>query len=135
MKSEFPAGIRNNLALYRQKRGLSVTQVAKQAGISRQTVDAMESASYVPTNAVALHLARILEVSVEDLFSLDEPASAVLRRDRATLLPLSPGLTAGTPVQLCRVDRRVMASAPSPLPWYLPTADAVLLDDHFRPNT
>ncbi|MFN7994864.1 MAG: substrate-binding domain-containing protein [Bryobacteraceae bacterium] len=128
MKNEPPGSIRNNLALHRQKRGLSVAEVAKRAGVSRQTVYAMESASYVPNTAVALHLARILEVSVEDLFCLDEPASASLRVERATLLPQTPAPAAGTPVQLCRVDRRLMASAPSALPWYLPTADAVLLD-------
>jgi len=30
-------------------------------------------------------------------------------------------------MQLCRVDRRTVASSPSPIPWYLPTADAVLV--------
>jgi putative molybdopterin biosynthesis protein len=125
-----PAGIDNRLASHRQKRGFSAAELAERTGISRQTIYAMEAGSYVPNTVVALRLARILEVSVEDLFSLGgavPPGS--LRTEQATWLPGQDGPRAGEPVQLCRVDRRLVASAPSPLPWYLPTADAVLVKD------
>ena len=123
-----PAGIGNHLAAHRQKRGLSAAELAERTGIRRQTIYAMEAGSYVPNTVVALRLARILEVSVEDLFSLggDAPAGAA-RTEQATLLPCQDSPRAGEHVQLCRVDRRLVASAPSPLPWYLPTADAVVV--------
>ncbi len=35
-------------------------------------------------------------------------------------------------MQICRVDRRTVASSPSPIPWYLPTADGVLLETPAR---
>ena len=123
-----PAGIGNHLSAHRQKRGLSAAELAERTGISRQTIYAMEAGSYVPNTVVALRLARILEVSVEDLFSLggDAPAGAP-RTEQATWLPCQESPRAGEPVQLCRVDRRLVACAPSPLPWYLPTADAVVV--------
>ena len=34
----------------------------------------------------------------------------------------------GDTVQLCRVEKRLMASAPSPVPWYSPATDAVVAD-------
>lgn len=70
-------GIANHLTAHRQKRGFSAAELARRAGISRPTIYAIESGSYVPNTAVALRLARTLEVSVEDLFALpsDEPAA------------------------------------------------------------
>jgi molybdate-binding protein/DNA-binding XRE family transcriptional regulator len=119
--------IENNLAALRQKRGLSAAWLAKTAGISRQTIYAMEAGSYVPNTAVALRLARALEVRMEDLFSLAEGSPMPdLPSDDVTLLPGSDPLQPGQPVQLCRVDKRLMASAPSPAPWFLPAADAIV---------
>jgi len=126
------ARIANTLAAHRQLRGFSAADLAERAGISRQTVYAMEAGSYVPNTAVALRLAHILEVRVEDLFSLsgDAPAGPVSTTQVTLLPPVRP--PAGEPIQLCRVGRRMVASAPSPVPWYLPTADAVLLDSPGR---
>jgi molybdate-binding protein/DNA-binding XRE family transcriptional regulator len=119
--------IGNRLADFRQKRGISAAQLAKAAEISRQTVYAMEAGTYVPNTAVALRLARVLDVSVEDLFVLPEESLAPeLRRAEVTLLPGSDNPWAGQPVQLCRVEKRLMASAPSPVQWYFPASDAVV---------
>jgi molybdate-binding protein/DNA-binding XRE family transcriptional regulator len=121
--------IANHLTAHRQKRGFSAADLAQRAGISRQTIYAIESGSYVPNTAVALRLARTLEVGVEDLFSLTSDAPAApLPTEQVTLLPHPDTPRAGDPMQLCRVDRRTIASSPSPVPWYLPTADAVLVD-------
>ena len=127
--------IANHLTAYRQKRGLSAADLAQRAGISRQTIYAIESGSYVPNTAVALRLARTLEVAVEDLFSLPSDAPAApLPTEQVTLLPHPDTPRAGDPVQLCRVDRRTIASSPSPVPWYLPTTDAVLVGDVAAPG-
>jgi putative molybdopterin biosynthesis protein len=45
-----------------------------------------------------------------------------------TLLPDSQDAVTGQPVQLCRVDDKLMASAPSPLSWYFPASDAVIAE-------
>jgi putative molybdopterin biosynthesis protein len=121
------AEIENNLALLRQKRGLAAAHLAEMAGVSRQTIYAMEAGSYVPNTAVALKLARVLEVRVEELFSLPgNLPGPEFRVEQAALLPGTPSPQEGQPVQLCQVDDRLVAAAPSPVPWYFPASDAIL---------
>ena len=127
MKTKPTADIENNLAELRQRRGLSAAGLAKTVGVSRQTIYAMEAGGYVPNTLVALRMARALEADVEDLFSLrEEPPAPALREEHVALLPGSEIPQPGQAVQLCRVDRRLMASVPSPLPWYFPASDAVV---------
>jgi len=123
------SGIETNLGKLRRRRGLSAIHLAAAAGVSRQTIYAMEAGTYVPNTAVALHLARALGTTVEELFSLPGGVPAPhLRSERAVLLPGSAAVREGQAVQLCRVEKRLMASAPSPVPWYFPAADAVVAD-------
>jgi molybdate-binding protein/DNA-binding XRE family transcriptional regulator len=97
--------------------------------VTRQTIYAIEAGTYVPNTAVALKLARALETSVEELFSLPgDAAPPDLRSEQAMLLPGSETLRPGQPVQLCEVDKKLIAAAPSPLPWYFPASDAVAAD-------
>ena len=41
-------------------------------GVSRKTINTVENGVFVPSTTVALKIARALECSVEDLFSLSE---------------------------------------------------------------
>jgi molybdate-binding protein/DNA-binding XRE family transcriptional regulator len=119
--------IENHLSQIRQKRGYSASGLASKIGVSRQTIYAMEAGSYVPNTTVALRLARVLEVAVEELFSFDDASETPAPVQEVGLLPgeeAEPGL----PVQLCRVDKYTMAVSPSPVAWHLPPADAVIID-------
>jgi len=119
--------IATHLADLRRKRGLSAIRLAADVGVSRQTIYAMEAGTFVPNTAVALRLARALDATVEDLFTLPgAAASPPLRSEPAALLPGSGAARAGQAVQLCRVEKRLLACPPSPIPWYLPAADAVV---------
>jgi putative molybdopterin biosynthesis protein len=127
MKTPSIPEVENNLAALRQKRGLSAAGLAKMTGVSRQTIYAMEAGTYVPNTAVALRLARELEVAVESLFTLTDSSTAPeLRTEQALLLPGSDPAGPGQPVQLCRVDQRLMAATPSAVPWYFPASDAIV---------
>jgi len=123
--------VENNLAALRQKRGIAAAALARMVGVSRQTIYAMEAGSYVPNTAVALKLARALDAKIEELFSLpgDLPPPE-LRTETVAMLPGPDGNEdapeAGQPVQLCRVEKRLVASAPSPIRWYFPASDAVI---------
>ena len=119
--------IENHLGTLRQKRGISAAQLARTVGVTRQTIYAMEAGNYVPNTAVALRLAQALDVKVEDLFTLPQAEPAGLRSEEVTLLPGSEALHPGQPVQLCRVNKRLVASPPSPVPWYFPVSDAVVV--------
>jgi putative molybdopterin biosynthesis protein len=60
----------NHLKSLRTQKGFSQGELAARAGITRQAVSSIESHLYLPTTAVALHLASVLACRVEDLFSL-----------------------------------------------------------------
>jgi molybdate-binding protein/DNA-binding XRE family transcriptional regulator len=115
------------LSEVRQARGYGAADLAAKAGITRQTIYAIEAGAYVPNTAVALRLARVLEVSVEELFRLDDESAVEVTQD-VDLLPGGQKAEPGLPVQLCRVDKRTIGVYPSPVAWHLPPADAVVLD-------
>jgi len=77
-----PSGsdIQNRLKEVRQAKGLSQGELAVRADVTRQAVSAIESNRYLPTTAVALHLARVLGTSVEDLFRFKEQGEVIEAR-------------------------------------------------------
>jgi putative transcriptional regulator len=65
--------IANTLRRHRLLRGdLTQQQLADLVGVSRQTIVSIEKGRYNPTVGLALTLARVLEVTVEELFQLDQ---------------------------------------------------------------
>ena len=67
--------IENRLAQVRKSRGIGASDLAKRVNVSRQTIYAIEIGTYVPNTEVALNLARELEVTVDELFSLSSVSS------------------------------------------------------------
>jgi molybdate-binding protein/DNA-binding XRE family transcriptional regulator len=64
--------VANRLAELRKKHGLSQAELAKQVGITRQAVYAIEANQYLPSTQIALQLAGVLNCQIEDIFSLQE---------------------------------------------------------------
>jgi putative molybdopterin biosynthesis protein len=69
--TETTSNFSNHLKLLRTQKGFSQGELAARAGITRQAISAIETSLYLPTTAVALHLASALACRVEDLFSLE----------------------------------------------------------------
>src|SRR5579864_8202743 len=88
----------------------------------------MEAGSYVPNTLVALRLARVLEVPVEELFCLEDASLPPPSAKEVDWLPGGQTAEPGLPVQICQVDKRTMGVSPTPVAWYLPPADAVVVD-------
>lgn len=63
--------MKNSIRDKRKQQGLSQEELAKQCGVSRQTVNAIENDKYDPTLALAFHLARELDTTVDTLFTPD----------------------------------------------------------------
>ena len=59
-----------HLADHRKKAGLTQAQLADQAGVTRKTINTIENNVFVPSTALALKLAEVLDVTVHDLFEL-----------------------------------------------------------------
>jgi putative transcriptional regulator len=58
------------MKLQRARRNLTQAQLADLSGITRKSINAIESGRMVPSIVLALKLARTLGVTVEELFSL-----------------------------------------------------------------
>jgi putative transcriptional regulator len=57
-----------------QRAILNITQqdLAEKIGVSRQTINAIESNKYVPSTVLALKMARLFKKNVDELFLLEE---------------------------------------------------------------
>lgn len=64
--------LKNRLKEYRSGLGINQTELGKLAGVSRQTISLIERGDYSPSVTLALKLARICQVKVEDLFEYVE---------------------------------------------------------------
>ena len=117
--------VESRLAAIRQARGLAAADLARQAGITRQTVYAIEAGDFVPNTAVALELARVLEVSVEDIFALPSSKEPNSESVSAEILSAT-SVGAGKPVRLSLLDGKWVGVPATPSAYYLPEADGVI---------
>ena len=62
----------NKIRVARAERRMTQQQLADQTGVSRQTINAIESGKFVPSTVVAMKIARVFERPVEEIFSLEE---------------------------------------------------------------
>ena len=62
----------NNLSVLRKEKGINQTDLGDMVGVSRQTISLIERGDYNPSVMVALSLAKVFDVSVEDIFTLEE---------------------------------------------------------------
>ena len=62
----------NNLSDLRKEKGINQTDLGRMVGASRQTISLIERGDYNPSVMVALSLARVFDVSVEEIFTLEE---------------------------------------------------------------
>jgi putative transcriptional regulator len=63
--------VRNDVRLLRTQRELSQGALGSALGVSRQTINAIETGRYLPSLPLALGMARFFETSVEELFHPD----------------------------------------------------------------
>lgn len=64
--------MRNHLRVLRAERGWSQAELAQRLGVSRQTVNAIETGRYDPSLPLAFALAKAFERPIEQLFDPDE---------------------------------------------------------------
>ena len=64
--------MKNRLKVERAEHNLSQADLADRIGVSRQTINSIETARYVPSTILALKLARVFGKTVDQLFMLEE---------------------------------------------------------------
>src|SRR5947208_4225180 len=117
--------VHSRLAEIRKSRGVGVSDLARRVRVSRQTIYAIEAGTYVPNTEVALNLARELEVTVDELFTLqDEPSNSPESLSAEVLSPSAA--VKGQAVRVCQIGSRWVSVPVSPTPYYMPEADGVV---------
>ena len=64
--------MKNNIRVARATLKMTQQQLADAIGVSRQTVNAIESGKFVPSTGLALKVARLFEKPVEEMFILED---------------------------------------------------------------
>ncbi|MBP2622853.1 helix-turn-helix transcriptional regulator [Streptococcus oricebi] len=64
--------LKNRLKELRARDGLNQTELAKKAGVSRQTISLIERGEYTPSVLIALKIAKIFGENLEAVFRLEE---------------------------------------------------------------
>lgn len=64
--------MKNRLKEARAEADLTQEELAKRIGVSRQSINAIESGRYVPSTILALKMAQVFGKPVEEIFFLEE---------------------------------------------------------------
>lgn len=64
--------VNNFVQKYRLERGLTQQELADLAGVTRQTIIAIEKSNYTPSVLLALKLAKIFHTTVDQLFTIGD---------------------------------------------------------------
>jgi putative transcriptional regulator len=64
--------VRNEIRRLREEAGLSQGALGAELGVSRQTVNSLETGKYDPSLPLAFALARYFRTTIEELFHVDD---------------------------------------------------------------
>ncbi|MBB4037609.1 putative transcriptional regulator [Dysgonomonas hofstadii] len=64
--------MKNTLKLERVRLNLTQQELARQVGVSRQTINSIETCRYIPSTVLSLKLSAIFNKSVNEIFELDD---------------------------------------------------------------
>lgn len=60
--------MKNRLKILRAERDWSQAELAEKVGVSRQTINSIETEKYEPSLSLAFKLARLFELRIEEIF-------------------------------------------------------------------
>ena len=66
--------MQNRLRVLRAEREWSQAELAERLGVSRQTVNAVETGKYDPSLPLAFRMARLFDLAIEEVFQWDGEA-------------------------------------------------------------
>ncbi|QQV01465.1 MULTISPECIES: helix-turn-helix transcriptional regulator [Chryseobacterium] len=64
--------MKNTIKIARAFKNITQEDLAKEIGVSRQTINAMEAGKYVPSTVLALKIAKYFGKKVEEIFELED---------------------------------------------------------------
>ena len=64
--------MKNTIRVERAIHQMTQQELAEKIGVSRQTINDIESNKYIPSTVLALKIARLFQKKVEEIFTLEE---------------------------------------------------------------
>jgi putative transcriptional regulator len=64
--------MKNSIKVERAKKDMTQQDLAEKVQVSRQTINSIEAGKYVPSTVLALKIARVFGVRVDQVFELEE---------------------------------------------------------------
>ncbi|WP_026703667.1 helix-turn-helix transcriptional regulator [Flavobacterium soli] len=64
--------MKNTIKVERAKQNMTQQDLAEKIGVSRQTINSIESQKYIPSTVLALKIAKIFDTKVDEIFQLEE---------------------------------------------------------------
>lgn len=64
--------MKNNIKIERARYDMTQGDLAEKIGVSRQSINAIEKGKYVPSALLAIKIAKLFKLPVEELFFLEE---------------------------------------------------------------
>lgn len=64
--------MKNRIRIERAEKRITQQELAERCGVSRQTINAIESGKFIPSTVLALKIAQVFEKAVEAIFELEE---------------------------------------------------------------
>ncbi|MCS5489706.1 helix-turn-helix transcriptional regulator [Algoriphagus limi] len=64
--------MKNTIKVERARHNLTQQDLAEKVQVSRQTINSIEAGKYVPSTVLALKIAKVFSISVEEIFELEE---------------------------------------------------------------
>lgn len=62
----------NRIEEIRKEKGINQDELAKTLGVSRQTISSLERGRYNPSITLAYKIAKLFELTIEDVFIFDD---------------------------------------------------------------
>lgn len=63
--------MKNTIKIERARNNFTQGDLAEKVGVSRQTINSIETKKYIPSTVLALKIAKVFEMKVDDLFELE----------------------------------------------------------------
>lgn len=64
--------MKNTVRIERALRGITQQELAQAVGVSRQTINSIESGKYVPSTVLSLKIARYFRKPFDEIFALED---------------------------------------------------------------
>ncbi|MBO4957836.1 MULTISPECIES: helix-turn-helix transcriptional regulator [Butyricimonas] len=64
--------LNNKIKIHRVIKNISQEELAIAIGVTRKTINTIETGKYIPSTVIALKIARYFQTTVEDIFELND---------------------------------------------------------------